>query len=125
MTTSAKAGKAGRVQVGATVTEVTGWTLDRTTDALDATSMASSGNREFIDGLFGWTGTFTSLTFINKTGSQASATFDVLAGTPAATTPRFSGAIIITNEPVACEVGGVVQYAYTFTGTGACTAATA
>lgn len=124
MTTSAVSGKAGIVSIGATVNEVTQWSMDRTVEALDATSMSSAGHKEFVAGLDGWTGTFTTLAFVNKTGSQAAATFQVGAAASAAN-PKFTGAIIITNEPVAVDVGGVVNYAYSFTGTAACTPATA
>lgn len=124
MTTAAVCGKAGVVNIGAAILEVTQWRMDRNTDALDATSMDSGGNREYVVGLFGWTGTFTTLKFANKTGSQAAATFQVGAAANAAN-PKYAGAIIITNEPVECTVAGVVQYAYTFTGTAGCTASTA
>ena len=124
MVTSAVSGKAGVVNVGGALGEITQWQMDRNVEALEATSMSSSGNREFIDGLFGWSGSFTALDFVNQTGTQAAATFQVGA-TVTAALPKFTGSIIITNEPVATPVDGRVEYAYTFTGTGACTAATA
>jgi predicted secreted protein len=122
--TNAVTGKAGVVTIGATVNEVTAWNVDRTTEAVDVTSMSSSGNGEYVAGLFRWNGAFTTLNILNKTGSQAAASFDVGA-TRSAYLPRVSGAIIITNEPVNCPVDGRVEYGYTFQGTGACTVATA
>jgi len=124
MATSAVSGKAGVVNIGGALSEVTSWQMDRETEQLDATSMDSSGNRDFVDGLLTWRGSFTTLVFANKTGSQAAATFQV--GTAAgASTPTFSGAIGIENEPVEVPVDGVVQYQYSFVGRLACTAATA
>jgi len=122
--TAAVTGKAGVVNIGGAIAEVTQWSMDRNTEAVDATSMDSGGNSEFVDGLFSWSGTFTTLAFINKTGSQAAATFQVGAA-PSAANPKFTGALILTNEPVAVPVEGRVEYAYTFQGTAACTAATA
>ena len=124
MTTPALTGKDGVVNIGGVIAEVTQWSMDRNTEAVEATSMTSGGNREFVAGLFGWSGTFTLLKFINKTGAQAAATFQVAAAAGTAS-PKFSGSILITNEPVTVPVDGRVEYAYTFTGTGANTAATA
>ncbi len=125
MTTTAVSGKAGVVNIGGVVTEVTEWTLEHNVEALEATSMSSGGNREFVAGLEDWSGTFTTQALLNKTGAQAAATFQVGAAAAAAT-PVFSGAIIITNEPVATPVGGdTVKYAYTYQGTEALTVATA
>jgi len=117
-------GKAGVVNIGGSVTRVTAFTMDRNTEAVEVTSFDSSGNREYVAGLFGWAGTFNALKFLNQVGLQAAATFQVgaAAGTD---NPKLSGSIIITNEPVNCPVDGRVEYGYTFTGTGACTAATA
>jgi len=123
MVTSAVTGKAGTVNISGALSEVFAWTMDRNTEAVEATSFDSSGNREYVVGLFGWSGTFSTLRFANKTGSQSGATFNVGATTTSAL-PSFRGAIIITNEPISCPVDGRVEYAYTFTGTGACTAAT-
>lgn len=117
-------GKAGVVTIGATVAECTTWQMDRNTEAVEVTAMDSGGNREYLAGLFGWSGSFTTLKILNKTGSQAAASFDVGA-TQTADLPRLSGAIIITNEPASVAVDGRAEYGYTFTGTGACTAATA
>lgn len=122
--TSAVTGKSGVVNIGGVVSEVTTWSMNRTNEPVDATSMSSSGNKEFVSGLNGFTGSFTTLAFLNKLGSQAAATFQVGAAASAAN-PKYSGAIIITDEPVTVDVAGVVNYSYTFTGTGVCTAATA
>lgn len=124
MTTSAVSGKAGVVNIGGSVSEAFDWSMDRNTEALEATSFDSSGNREYVDGLFGWGGSFSTYIFLNQTGTQAAATFQTGAAAGTAT-PKFTGSILITNEPIACAVDGIVSYAYTFQGTGACTAATA
>lgn len=123
MVTAAVTGKAGIVNIGGVVAEVTQWSMDRNSEAVEATSMSSAGNQEFIVGLFGWSGTFTTLAFLNKTGAQAAATFQVGASASAAN-PVFTGAIILTNEPVTVPVEGRTEYAYSFTGTAALTAAT-
>jgi len=124
MTTSAVTGKAAVITIGTAVAEANAFSVDRNTDAVEATSFDSAGNREYVAGLFGWSGSFTTLRLINKTGAQAAATF--AAGATAGTSnPTIAGAIIITNEPIALTVDGITSYGYTFTGTGACTAATA
>ena len=125
MTTGAKTGKGGSVTIGSAVAEVTAWNISHTVDAVEATSMDSSGKGEYIPGIERWSGSFNTLKVLNKTGSQAAATFDTLAGTAAVTSPRYSGAIIITDEPVAVPVDGRIEFAYTFQGTGTCTVATA
>lgn len=124
MITSAVTGLAGVVNIGGAFAEVTAFTIDRNTEAVEATSFDSSGNREFVAGLFGWSGTFRTLRLANKTGAQAAATFQVAAAA-GTSTPTFAGALIITNEPVSTPVDGIVEYNYTFTGTAALTAATA
>ena len=124
MTTAAVTGLAAVINIGGAVAEAFNWSMDRNTEAVEATSFDSAGNREFVAGLFGWGGSFTTRKFLNQTGSQAAATFMVGAAASAAN-PKFSGALIITNEPVAVAVDGAVEYGYTFQGTGVCTAATA
>ena len=124
MSTAAESGKAGVVNIGGVIAEVTGWNMSRPVVALEATSMSSGGNQEFVAGLAGWSGTFTAEVFANKTGAQTAATFQVGAAA-AANTPTFSGSIIITDEPIAVDVAGVVNYAYTFQGTGVCAVAVA
>lgn len=117
-------GKSASINIGSAVVRAVSWSMDRNTEAVEVTSFDSSGNREYVAGLFGWSGNFTTLLFLNKTGLQSAATFQT--GASAGTdTPTFAGSILITNEPVAVAVDGRVEYAYTFTGTGACTAATA
>ena len=123
MVTSAVTGMSAVINIGGSVAEAFNWSMDRNTEAVEATSFDSAGNREFVPGLFGWSGSFSTLRFMNKTGSQAAASFQVGASAGTAT-PKFSGAIIITNEPCATPVDGRVEYAYTYTGTGVCTAAT-
>jgi len=124
MTTAAVNGQAAIINIGGSIAEAFNWSMDRNTEAIEATSFDSAGNREFIAGLFGWGGSFTTRKFLNQSGAQAAATFQVGASVTAAL-PKFSGALIITNEPVAVAVDGAVEYAYTFQGTGVCTAATA
>lgn len=120
MPTTAVAGKTGIVTVGTAVAEVRGFSVVREVEALDATSFDSSGNREFIDGLAQTSGSFTTLVFLNKTGAQAAATFQVGAA-PAANQPSFSGAINITSEGVEADVEGEWGYSYDYTFSGAVT----
>lgn len=120
MVTTAQSGKTGSITIGTAVAEVNGFTINREVEALDATSFDSTGNMEFIDGLAQTNGTFTSLVFLNKQGTQASATFQSGAS-PATNNPSFAGAIVITTEAVAHEVAGVVTYSYNYTFSGAVT----
>ena len=117
--TSAVHGKSGVVSIGGVIAEVTTWNVSRTAAADEATSMTSAGNQEFVEGLRGWTGAFTTVVYATKIGLQSAATFQVGASA-ASNQPAITGAIIITDEPVQVDVNGVVQYQYTFTGTGAC-----
>jgi len=122
--TNAVHGKSGVVDIGGVIAEVTTWNMNRTAAADEATSMTSGGYQEFVEGLRGWAGSFTTLVYAAKLGLQNAATFQV--GASASTyAPVCTGAIIITDEPIQVDVNGVVQYQYTFTGTGSASIAVA
>lgn len=122
MATTAIAGYSGTVSgTGAnSATEIKSWQLTITTEALDATSMASSGWREFICGLRGGTGTFTCIGTPPTVSTVAtnSITLDTNTGSGGNT---YSGTCIITSVEYGDTVDGVVTYVAQFTMTGAIT----
>ncbi len=123
MVTAAVTGKAGVVKIGAsTVAEVTAWSVDRPVEAILATSMDSAGNNEYVEGLKGWSGSFTSLLYdaLVAVGGAQAGTFQVGA-VASAGAPILTGSVIITNEPVAVTVEGRTEWQYSFQGTGALT----
>jgi len=114
---SAVSGKTGAVKVAGTLTGVSGFTVTRTVDQLDATSFDSAGNRDGVDGLFGWNGTFSTNEFADLTGSQGVASFQVHT-TAAANSPTFSGTVSIGECATESSVDGLALHTYTYTGRG-------
>lgn len=117
MATTALAGKSGSVSgAGAnSATEITGWSVNVQSDALEATSTASAGYREFINGLIGATGTFTCIG-VKPTVSTVNTNSISLLTASGGTT--ISGLCIITSVDYASEVAGVVTFTANFTFTG-------
>ena len=110
---AAVSGKSGRVIIGTTVAEIVEWSLNRTVDAIDVTSMDSLGHKQFIAGLDGADGSFSTNVFVNKTGEQLDVTLGVGASA-AANTPDITGAVVITSEGFAVPVDDKVAYTYDF-----------
>ncbi len=108
-------GKLGSINIGGAVAAVVDWQIDNNTEPVETTNMDDLGKQSFIDGIEGWSGSFTTLTLLNKRGSQAAATFNTGA-TPSASEPQYSGAILISNEPTTTTVAGRQEHAYTFSG---------
>jgi len=112
MATTSVCGTTGSVSICGEVTNIK---IDITLDTPEATSMSSSGNKEFLPCLKGWSGSFDSFLLGTTIGAHASATFTLATG------KTVSGNIIITDIKINDEVAGVVTFNYTFNGTGAAT----
>lgn len=113
-TTTAIAGYSGSITGINGMTEVISWNCDITCEDLDATSMASGGWKEFIEGLKGANGT------AQCQGTVAPST-GINMGTLRAHTnsgPTISGSIKVGNVSVGVPVDGKVTYDVTFVFTG-------
>jgi len=125
---SAVTGKEGRVKFPTTteVTEIRNWQIDRPMDTPETSSMSSNSNREYKSGMKGWTGSFETIKFVDLAGSEAVGTFSVgSAAAATASTPRFSGTVLITNAPIEVPYDDTVSYKHTFQGSGPLTPAVA
>lgn len=100
-------------------TEIKDWAITLNIDVLDATSMASTGWREFIFGLKGGTGRFTCIGVRPDpltTAAAATATFTQSTGGG-----TISGTILLGSVEVSPSVDSVVTYVATFSFSGAIT----
>ena len=117
------AGTAGQVTVaGAEVVGVKAWSLDQAVDALETTGFDSSGNKAYIPGLSGWSGSFEG----HKDGAPLTIGTEIalVLKESATATQKHTGQAIVTGFSAKTDVAGVVAYSYTFQGTGALTIAT-
>lgn len=117
MATSALCGKTGSIS-GSGGTEIKKWTVTVKTEPLDATSMASQGWHEFIEGLSGATGSFDCIGTKPTRGIAASLSLVTASGGI-----TIAGRALISDVQVASDVAGVVTYTANFTFTGAVTGA--
>ncbi len=108
MGTTAVCGYNGTVSLGG---EIRKWTFTEEIETLDATSMSSVGEKEYIACLKKGSGTIETLSPIGDVGAQASAEFtnDL---------DSFTADIIVTNINVPVVVNGIVVYSYSFETTG-------
>ena len=93
------------------------WTLDYVADALEVTTFASLGFRDYIGGLRGFSGTYEcrldDTTYIEHPGRPAAyAVFFVTPGV------QYNGHIIITGISLSVAVDGVATAAFSYTGSG-------
>ena len=112
------AGKGGYV-ITASTTAIAGirsWTLDRTIDMLETTDFGSSGDKEYIAGLKGWSGTFEG--FKDGVPLGLGTTVSLALYESSAGGQVWSGAAFLNNLTVNTAVDGLVSYAYSFQGTG-------
>lgn len=115
MATAALCGTTGSITGVTGTTEVTKWSITRTIEAIEATSMASAGWKERVACLKGATGNFTCIGTRPGVGPYASASFK----TAAIGGLTISGAIIVTKVGVTTDVNALVSYDVDFTFTGA------
>jgi len=94
------------------------WTLDWVGEALETTTFASSGNREYTGGLKGWTATaegFEDSTNTADVLDSAALTLTVTSGV------TYSGTALIVGKSPGTSVDGMAMVTYSFQGTGALT----
>jgi hypothetical protein len=108
MATTAVCGSTGSVDLGG---EITSWTLNLNQDVLEATSMASVGNKEFIGCLRDADFTFSTLVACGAVGASAAVTFTNDKGS-------WTFDAIITDITTEVDVNGVVTFNYTGVSTG-------
>ena len=116
------AGTGGSVDTGSVVAGIKSWTLDRPVEMLDTTDFGSSGDKEYISGLKGWSGSFEG----NKDGvPQTLAGAIVTLKLYESAAIFWTGSALLNNLTVNTGVDGLVNYGYTYQGTGALTTASA
>lgn len=111
--TTAACGSTGSVSLGG---EISNWTISLEEDIPEVTSMASSGNREYIPCLKSASGTFESFISIGAIGAHASVDF-------VNTKETISMDLIITDVTVSTPVDGAVSFKYSFVSNGEVTIA--
>ena len=95
-------------------TEITSWEVAITTEALEATSMASDGWKEFIEGLSGATGSFECVGIKPVQGTKSVVTFSI----DDSGTLEIEGTIIVSEVNTSTPHDGVVTYRANFSFTG-------
>jgi len=108
MATSAKCGSTGSISLGG---EVTSWEVILELDTPEATSMVSSGFKEYISCLQSASGSFTSLIPCGVVGSHAGVDF-------VNDNETISMDIIVTDITVTTPVDNRVEFKYSFISTG-------
>jgi len=111
MPTEAISGHTGTSSQG---TEITSWELNLSQEALEATSMASSGNREYVAGLSGGNGKIEGVGTAPTKGAVSSLQL-------ANDNDTFSGDAIISNVQHLTPVDNVVRWTCDFVYTGTIT----
>jgi len=110
------AGKAGYVSTGTAVSGIKSWSLDYTSDALEATDFADLGIKSYIVGGRGWSGSFEGY----KEGIEQILT--VIASSPVTlslyedATYYWTGSAIITGVHSSTSHDGIVSVSYDFVG---------
>lgn len=108
MATAAKCGSSGSVSLGG---EITAWEFNELQDIPEATSMSSSGSREYIACLQSGEGTFDTLVACGAIGVHNSVEF-------INDTETISCNIIVTDINLVDDVGDADKFRYTFVTTG-------
>ncbi len=110
---------------GTQITGFYGWTLNNTIETLDATDFADAGEKTFIAGDAGWTGTaqahwMTGENVEQYIGTELMVRFFVkyLASPGGANVYFYEGLSIVTGISVETAVGSLVERPLTFTGLG-------
>ncbi|MBA7552994.1 hypothetical protein ES705_45575 [subsurface metagenome] len=117
-------GKGGSVTSSGGNTTVNSWTLSYVGDAVECTNFDSTGGREYIAGLTGWSGSYDCFFSTGNTltpGNSKSIRLTVSTGTTGGTIGKyaFTGTAIITGMDITAPVDGIVTQGYTFQGTNA------
>jgi hypothetical protein len=108
MATNAECGTTGSVSLGG---EVTQWTFNYNEEVLEATSMASSGAREYIACLKDGDGTWDTFVASGVVGAHGTVDFTNAKQT-------IQANIIVTSITLGTPVDNQVTYRYSFVTTG-------
>lgn len=111
MATAAHCGTSGSVSLGG---EITRWTVNLEMEAIDATSMASAGNKEFVGCLKSASGDFDTLIPCGGVGAETGVSFVNAQET-------ITMDLIITDIVTDVDVNGIVTFKYSFVSSGAIT----
>ena len=113
---AATAGKGGSIVCSSAQTMVKSWTINHTGDALDVTSFDSSGYRDYVAGLVGWSGNFScNWSTVNNIAMGTTVKGKFRLGSTSAS-KVLHGKIIVTGCNYGCDVAGVITQDYTFSG---------
>ncbi len=111
-------GKSGKVEAPSVIAGIKSWTCDYTGDALESTDFGSSGKKEYVGGLTGWSGSFEG----NYSGEAPIAPLtEVALKLYVDGTKYVTGQALITGFHITTPVDGLVTISYDFQGTGALT----
>jgi predicted secreted protein len=116
---AAIAGKGGSIEVSGAQTMIKSWSINDAADALDVTSFDSSGIRQYVGGLRGWSGSFTA-NWTSENTAVPGGTAISFTGRLGSTTAGhlLKGNIIVTGIAYNCDVAGAISMDYSFQGTG-------
>lgn len=126
---NALSGHQGSVMIGAnSVADIDQWDVDLEIDTHDVTNFESDGNKEYISGCKGWSGSFSgNWAVADDTNGQAALQSALLAGTSVSlklyvdATHYYSGSALLSNMSVGTPVQDKVTVSFSFQGTGAIT----
>ncbi len=119
MVTTAKSGKAGSVAGQGGGAEITEWSTSDVVEVLDATSVDSAGEDEFVEGTTNLSGSFTAIGSVITRETVAEL---ILRVGQTVGDLEYKGKAIISNVAVTSPVkGGVATYTADFQMTGVVT----
>jgi len=114
-------GKNGSVDNGSVIAGIKSWTLDYTVDMGETTDFGSSGDKEYIALLKGWSGTFEG----NKDGVPQSIGSLVTLKLYENAAIYWTGSAFLNGIHPNVGVDGIVAYSYDYQGSGSLTSASA
>lgn len=121
-------GKSGGVYLGVNkVAEITNWSLDIEADMLESTNFDSSGWRQYVAGLKGWSGSFEGEWKMSDTTGQKALQDALLGGTTVSIkldvngTNNYTGTAYISTQGVETPVDDLVTVNFDYQGSGALT----
>ena len=112
-----------------TAAEAKDWSIDVSTDTLETTDLTTTGYRDYIGGLYSWSGS-VNIMFDESDAGQGSIETKVLSGASATLNLKWSeddsaaadvGSVIFTGFNITSSFDGLVEASVSFQGTGAIT----
>jgi hypothetical protein len=124
-------GKKGKITIAASDFCVVGWTATLETELTEVTGTCSSGNRQYISGLFGGNGTFDAVYDLDDPITAkvvdivkgASFALELFIGDPV-NGEKISGTGIVSSTEISSTVEGRVEVSCSFNFTGPITVPT-